>query len=106
MRKLLCMIGIHEFKTIDCTDCFNTNYTDKNWIIKHMVWYQKCSCCGKRRLKDTVKKDSIFTTRHNGIEYARVNWVENDVMYLGSGIVTEPPIKKPKLTVVDGGKNA
>lgn len=75
-----------------------------------MVWYQQCVCCSKRRLKDTHKKDSINpSSRHNGIEYARVAWVTYGKMAFSEGRVvtpTPPPIKrKPKLKVVDGGKN-
>jgi len=111
MQKLLCKIGIHNYKTIDVTDCFTTSYSDRpSWPpTKHMVWYQQCSCCGKRRLKDTMKEDAIYTTRHNGVEYARTGWVEYGRMYFGEGkTVTptaRPPIKKkPKFNVVDGGK--
>jgi hypothetical protein len=70
-----------------------------------MVWYQQCSCCGKRRVKDTVKQDSVNgSRRHNGVELAKVNWVENGVMYLGSGKSFKPqPIRrKPRLTVIKG----
>lgn len=112
MQKLLCKLGIHSYKTIGMTDCFTTTFTDKpRWSpIKHMVWYQQCSCCYKRRVKDTVKKDSLYSNRHNGVEYARVAWVEQGKMYLGNGIeqkpVTPQPVnKKPKLKVFDGGKN-
>jgi len=110
MQKFLCMIGIHSYKTIECTSCFTTSYKDRpSWSpTRHMVWYQQCSCCGKRRLKDTVKQDAIYTTRHNGVEYARVAWVEYGRMYLGDGqeVKPKPPTPlKPKLKVVDGGKN-
>ncbi len=110
MQELLCMIGIHSYKTIECTDCFTTGYSDRpSWKpIRHMVWYQQCDCCGKRRLKDTVKKDTVYSTRHNGVEYARVAWVERGRMYLGSGQEAKPksptPLK-PNLRVVDGGKS-
>lgn len=72
-----------------------------------MVWYQICSCCGKRRVKDTVKKDTI-SDRHNGVEYARTAWVEYGKMYLGNG-ETKPfpspqPKKKADLVVFEGGK--
>lgn len=94
------------------TDCFTTQYVDKNWNpIKHIVWYQICRCCGKRRVKDTYKKDTIGSTRHAGIEYARVAWVEHAKIYLGNRQIKEfglrqTPIKtKPKLTVIDGNKN-
>lgn len=112
MQELLCKLGIHSYKTINCTDCFTTTFTDKpNWPpIKHMVWYQICSCCGKRHVKDTVKKDSLYSNRHNGVEYAKIGWITYGRMYLGEGkeVTFNPPApkpKKPKLTVVDGGKN-
>lgn len=110
LRKSLCYIGIHKYRTINMTDCFTTSYVDKpHWQpIKHMVWYQQCLCCGKRRMKDTVKRDSIYSTRHNGVEYARIGWVEYGKMYLGQGesIKTDPTPKpqKPKLSVIKGDK--
>lgn len=107
MQTLLCKIGVHNYKTIDMTDCFNTGYSDRpDWLpIKHMVWYQQCACCKKRRLKDTVKKDSVFSSRHNGVEYARTDWVEYGKMYKGNGeSKTFPPVapksKKPILKLV------
>lgn len=109
MKPFLCYIGIHDYKTIDLTDCFNTRYTDRpnSLPIKHMVWYQQCSCCKKRRLKDTVKKDSVFSTRHNGVEYARTGWVEYGKMYIGNGeSKTFPPVApKPKKTTLKLVKN-
>lgn len=111
MKPLLCLIGIHKYKIIEMTDCFTTTYTDHpTWSpIKHMVWYQQCTCCGKRRMKDTVKKDMMFSTRHNGVEYARVGWVEFGKAYIGNGNSktippSQPAKRKPKLKVVDGGK--
>ncbi len=111
MKLLLCSIGIHKYKTIEMTDCFTTSYTDRpSWSsIKHMVWYQQCTCCGKRRMKDTVKKDIGYSTRHNGVEYARVGWVEFGKAYIGNGNSktippNQPAKRKPKLKVVDGGK--
>jgi hypothetical protein len=57
-------------------------------------------------MKDTVEKD-VGPFRHNGVEYARVNWVENGVIYLGNGEYKKPqpptPIK-PKLKIIPGGK--
>lgn len=115
MRKLLCKIGIHSFQTVDCTNCFETGYSDRpNWSpIAHMVWYQRCSCCGKRRVKDTVKQDVLLSSnaRHNGIEFARVNWVENNIMYIGKGLeskqppTTPPKKQRPNFKVLDGGKH-
>ena len=110
MRKLLCAIGIHKYRTMDMTDTFNTTYVDRphSIPIKHMVWYQLCSCCGKRRVRDTVKRDGIGSSnRHNGVEYARVAWVEYGRMYLGDGEWKNYPPTKAKvvpLTVHDGGK--
>ena len=107
MKKLSCYIGIHNYKTINLTDCFHSRYTDRpTWgSIKHMVWYQQCADCKKRRAKDSMKKDLGYREGgwHEGIEYARVGWVEYGKMYLGSnkGISTPPPTKtKPKLTVI------
>lgn len=102
MKKFLCSIGIHKYRTIEMTDCFTTSYSDRpNWQpVKHMVWYQICSCCGKRRMKDTLKQDSVYgKTRHNGIEYARTGWVEYGRMYIGNGLSKEFP-PKPKASVV------
>jgi hypothetical protein len=100
-QKLGCSIGLHKYRTIEMTDCFTTTYEDKNWgPIKHMVWYQVCSCCGKRRVKDTVKKDTLTGSRHNGVEYGKV--------YLGKGETKTPQQPKPKKTadliVFQGGK--
>jgi hypothetical protein len=112
LSKLFCLFGIHSYKTIDMTDCFTTSYSDRpSWSpIRHMVWYQQCSCCKKRRLKDTVKKDNVFSSRHNGVEYARIGWVEYGKMYKGNGESkmlppSQPKPKKPKLKVVEGGRN-
>jgi hypothetical protein len=106
-RKIVCALGFHRWYTVDATNCFATTYNDMpRWEPRHhMVWYQQCSCCGKRRAKDTVKQDSISGhERHNGVELARVNWVENGVMYLGSkGSFKVPPVRrKPRLTVIKG----
>lgn len=112
LRKPLCLIGWHKYRSVDCTSFFHTNVTDKGvkqYTINHMVWYQQCSCCGKRILKDTVKKDMafFFDKRHNGVEKARVDWVEHGIMYLGNGNYKKPqppaPIKL-KLKVITGGK--
>jgi hypothetical protein len=109
MQKLLCKIGIHSYINVEMTNCFTTTYNDKNWgPIKHIVWYQVCGCCGKRRVKDTYKKDTIGGTRHAGIEYARVAWVTYGKVYLGNGEIIKPfntPPPKPKLKVLEGGKN-
>ena len=113
MQKYLCKIGLHSYRNVEMTDCFTTQYTDRNWLpIKHIVWYQVCRCCGKRRVKDTYKKDTIGGTRHAGIEYARVAWVEYAQVYLGNGeikkyAVNQTPLRtnKPKLTVIKGDKN-
>lgn len=109
MRKLLCAIGVHKYRTVDMTDAFTTFYTDRpDWSpIKHMVWYQQCSCCGKRMMKDTVKRDNINSSRHNGVEYARVAWVEHGRMYMGNETWKNYPPTKAKvvpLTIHDGGK--
>ena len=111
MQKYLCKIGLHKYVSLNMTDCFTTNYTDQKWTIKHVVWYQQCSCCGKRRLKDRYKKEVVFyDTPHAGIEYARVGWETHGRMYLGKGQeVTLPPTapkpSKSKLKVIDCGKN-
>lgn len=113
MQKLFCKIGLHEYKTIECTNCFTTAYADRpSWgKTKHMVWYQRCDCCGKRRMKDSFKKDTYgYSKRHDGIEHARVGWVTYGRVYLGKGNTITPlaPPPKPtklKLKVVDGGKN-
>lgn len=114
MRRLLCALGIHKYQTLDMTSHYKTTYTDMpNWSpIHHIVWYQQCACCMKRRMKDTVKKDRIgFNKLHRGVEYARVAWEVHGVMTFGEGKTVEtnnPPPKprKPKLKVVDGGKNS
>jgi endo-beta-N-acetylglucosaminidase D len=114
MRKLLCKIGIHNYESVNMTDCFTTNIKSKDFKIKHIVWYQSCSCCGKRRLKDNYKKDIIgymANDKHAGIEYARLAWERYNNMYLGEGQVLTPPshppkpAKTPNLKVIDGGKN-
>lgn len=112
MRELLCYIGIHKYRTIEMTSCFTTHYSDKpNWQpIHHMVWYQACLCCGKRRMKDTVNEDSIDgRARHNGVEYARTSWVEYGEMYIGKGEVKQYPHKhKAEIVpfkVYDGDKS-
>lgn len=110
MQKHLCKIGIHKYVSLNMTDCFTTEYTDRNWTVKHVVWYQQCSCCGKRRLKDRYKKETLSSSTHAGIEYARVGWETYGRMYLGKGeTVTLPPTApkptKTKLRVFEGGKN-
>lgn len=111
MQKYLCKIGLHKYVSINMTDCFTTSYTDRNWApIKHIVWYQQCSCCGKRHMKERYKKETYSSTPHAGIEYARLNWEIYGRMYLGNGKETTLPPTAPKptktkLKVVDGGKN-
>jgi hypothetical protein len=111
MQKYLCKIGIHRYVSLEMVDCFTTAYVDTTWgPIKHIVWYQQCSCCGKRRVKDTYKKDTLGGTRHAGIEYARVGWVTYGRAYIGNGesrtlLPTAPKPTKKKLRVIDGGKN-
>lgn len=73
-----------------------------------MVWYQQCSCCGKRRMRDNYKNEATVPGwKHGGIEQARVQWETYGIMYLGNGIeqtaLPPKPIKK-KLTIIDGGK--
>lgn len=108
-RKILCLIGLHNYRTVELTDCFYTTYSDMNWgPIKHMVYYLECKCCGKRGFKSTYKKDIIGSGHHSGIEYAKAGWIEHGVIYLGEGKAYKPgkpPAPKgAKLKVVDGGK--
>jgi hypothetical protein len=110
MQKLLCAIGLHKYRSVEITNCFSTQYTDRNLApIKHIVWYQRCECCGKRRVKDTYKKDTFHGGFHAGIEAAKVAWVEHGKAYLGAAHVidyTTPPLKKkPTLTVINGDKD-
>lgn len=110
MQKYLCKIGLHKYVSLEVTGCFTTEYTDRNYKIKHVVWYQQCSCCGKRHLKDRYKKEVTSSTAHAGIEHARVAWETYGRMYLGSGKEktlppTAPKPSKSKLKVIDGGKN-
>ena len=110
MQKHLCKIGIHKYVSLNMTDCFTTEYTDRNWTFKHVVWYQQCSCCGKRRLKERYKKEAIRSSSHAGIEYARLGWETYGRMYLGKGETatlppTAPKPTKTKLRVFEGGKN-
>ena len=108
MQQYLCKIGFHRYVSLNSTNCFNTRYTDKDWTIQHMVWYQQCSCCGKRRMRDNYKNEAVFSNwKHGGIEQARVQWETYGIMYLGNGIeqVAAPPKPtKKKLTIIDGGK--
>lgn len=109
MQKWLCKIGVHKYVSLNVVDCFTTHYKDKGWTVKHVVWYQMCSCCGKRRLKERYKKETYSSTSHAGIEYARLNWETYGRMYLGEGkdVALPPPTPKPtknKLTIIDGGK--
>lgn len=106
-NKYLCMVGIHQYRTADLTDCFYTQYRDTTWgPIKHMVYYLQCKCCGKRSFKTTYKKDIIGSGHHSGIEYAKVGWLEHEIMYLGDGVTRRlgQPARGGKLSVVDGGK--
>lgn len=112
MQKHLCKIGLHKYVSINMTDCYTTNYTDVKRTVKHIIWYQQCSCCGKRRLKDGYKKEVIHRRGpgHAGIEYARIGWEIYGRMYLGKGETatlppTAPKPSKSKLKVIDGGKN-
>lgn len=97
-RKILCFVGIHKYRTIDMTTRFHTTYADKpKWSpVHHILWYQQCSCCGKRKLKDTVKKDRIFKDPHRGVEYARVGWEEYGRMILDGDETRELPPNPPK----------
>lgn len=116
MQKYLCKIGLHKYLSLEMTDCFRSTYTGKNYITNHVIWYQQCSCCGKRHLKENYKKEVKqvlgFTNKecHAGIEYARVGWETYGRMYLGSGKEkpappTAPKQTKSKLKLIDGGKN-
>lgn len=111
MQKYLCMIGIHRYHTVDLTDFFTTTYLGISRIpIKHIVWYQACKCCGKRRVKDTYKKDTFGDTHHPGIEHAKVAWVEHSIAYVGNGQKktypdqTPPKKSKLKLKIIEGSK--
>lgn len=112
-RRILCLFGIHKYKTFETCDTFTTTYRDKpNWpSIRHFAWYNVCRCCGKRRMKDTVKKDT-FDDRHNGVEWARVQWEEKGWAYLGNNTMKhfggtlhamQQGDVKP-FAVIDGGK--
>ena len=113
-RKLLCLIGIHQWKTFETCTSFTTTYSDKpHWgETKHFVWYDQCSCCGKRRMRDTVKKDTAFGDRHNGVEWARVQWESKGWAYIGSSTMkhfggTLHAMQKGDVkpfAVIDGGK--
>ena len=115
MQKYLCKIGLHKYVSLEMTDCFRSTYSGKGYVTNHIIWYQQCSCCDKRRLKENYKKEvkqvlgyNIREYHHAGIEYARVGWETYGRMYLGSGKETVPPAPKPtkpKLKVIDGGKN-
>lgn len=112
MKNLLCKIGIHKYESVEITDCFTTSYQGKAWKSKHVIWYQVCSCCNRRRLKDNYRKEILYGSvysKHSGIEYARLGWERYGKMYLGPGNVTThntpKPSSKPKLRVLDGGKN-
>ena len=104
LQTVLCKIGIHNYRTVEATNCFSTTYADLKSTVNHFVWYQKCSCCGKRRLKDTVKKDNVFNERHNGIELSRVEWVEHGKMYIGKGQIISDIKPKATLHVINGDK--
>lgn len=85
--RAACAVGVHRWHTVNATACFATEYIDRpEWLpIRHMVWYEQCARCNKRRMRDTVKKDSLYGTgRHVGVELARVDWVEKGRMYLGT----------------------
>lgn len=104
LRKSLCYVGIHKYRTIDLTDCFTTTYTDRNWFpIKHIVYYLKCECCGKRSFKSTYKNDVSINSHHSGIEYAKVGWIEYNKMYLGPE--NKGFTAKHQLKVIQGDKN-
>lgn len=110
MQQYLCKIGMHKYVSIDMTDCFTTKYTDRDWTINHVVWYQQCSCCGKRRMKDNYKKETLSISSHAGIEYARLGWETYGRIYIGNGKErTLPPTAlkptKTKLKLIEGGKN-
>ena len=103
LRQMLCSVGIHKYHVVELTDCFYTTYTEKpEWPpIKHMLYYRQCSCCGKRSTQDTYAKDAMISGgRHNGIEYAKVAWIEHGKVYLGSDKWKAEPPQKPRATVV------
>lgn len=113
MQSFFCKLGLHDYVSIDMTGCFSTTYSDKKWTITHLVWYQVCSCCGKRRMKDNYKKEILWGStndKHAGMEYARLGWERYGRMYLGVGKeVTYDPTptkpKKTKLKIISGGKD-
>ena len=80
-------MGFHKYKSLYMTDCFSTDYVDITAVIKHIVWYQECECCGKRRMKDNYKKEVVYTnaTPHGPMERARLEWENFGVVYIGKG---------------------
>jgi hypothetical protein len=105
MQKYLCKLGLHKYVSLNMTDCFITGYIDRDWTIKHVVWYQQCYCCGKRRLKESYKRETLSISAHAGIEYARLGWETYGRMYLGGGKETTLKPIEPKLKVIEGGKS-
>lgn len=111
VQKYLCKIGLHKYVSLNMPSRYTTTYTDRNYTISHVIWFQQCSCCGKRKLKDNFKKEAFLgsSAPHAGIEYARLGWEVYGRMFLGNGeeiaIPTTPKPTKTKFKVFDGGKN-
>jgi hypothetical protein len=113
IQKLFCYLGFHKYRTVEIAYCFTTTWTDRPEYppVVHLVWYERCKCCRKRSARDSHKRDFPWsTTKHAGIEYAKMKWIEYGEMYVGGQrYITPNPIiplthKKTKFTVIDGDK--
>lgn len=115
MQSILCKLGFHAYKNVDIATCFTTEYSDRpSWgESKHIVYYQECDCCKKRRLKDNYKNEIVLGTRHDkhpGMERARVDWESNAIIYIGNGTKKQysphpQKSKSNKLKLIRGGKD-
>lgn len=59
----------HDYKTV-AYDCgFKTNFTDTSEVIKHHLFWKKCSKCGDRTFEHDSKK-------HAGVTQVKLRWIE------------------------------
>lgn len=81
MKNFSCLIGLHKYKTFGYSDKYTSELCSSN-TIKHLVVYQECSLCSKRRIIGDKAYWKLYDAMHRGIQIAQIEWVENRKMSL------------------------
>jgi len=101
-HKLLCNIGIHQFKVIDVTTQYHT-IIEPDYNIPHLVKFEICQHCGKRRVSSSFYEDlkayNPNVSSHKGIELAKIAWID-----FARTPIVPPDNTREKFTVIDGEK--